>query len=297
MHGQLHVEGLYIKDSKGEDVVLRGVSMGWHNWWPQYYNADVIAWLATDWKAGVVRAAMGVDPKKAYIQNPEKALKLVDAVVDAAIAQNIYVIIDWHSHSLKLNEAKGFFERMAQKYGSYPNIIYEIYNEPVYDSWEDVKNYSIEVIKAIRKYDSKNIILIGSPHWSQDVDIAADNPITGYDNIMYTVHFYANTHKEDLRKRCDYALQKGLPLFVSEYGESDASGNGAINYKELDLWYQWMDTNKISGAKWMIADKKETTAALKPHASSKGAWSESDLSETGIAIRKLLREKAAKEGW
>ncbi len=295
--GQLHVDGVFIKGSNDEDVMLRGVSLGWHNWWPQYYNADVINWLANDWKAEVVRAAIGVDPKRAYIKCPKRALRLASQVIDAAIRNNIYVIIDWHSHSLKQEEAKSFFSLMAQKYGAYPNVIYEIYNEPVNDTWEEVKNYSIEVIKTIRQYDPDNIILVGSPHWSQDVQIAADDPITGFDNIMYTAHFYADTHKEWLRERCNYALKKGIPIFISEYGESNASGDGTINFEELEKWYNWMDTNKISGVKWMIADKKETTAALVPHASSKGGWSESELTETGRLIRILLREKAAKSGW
>lgn len=296
-YGQLHVDGVLIKNNSDKEVILNGVSLGWHNWWPQYYNTDAISWLVNDWKTEIVRVAIGIDPKGAYITNPKKALKLADRAIDAAIQNNIYVVIDWHSHTLKLEEAKGFFTRMAQKYANYPNIIYEIYNEPVNDSWTDVKNYSIELIKTIRKYDPDNIILVGSPHWCQDIQIVADDPIIGFDNIMYTVHFYAASHKEWLRERCNYALLKGIPIFISEYGECDASGGGAIDYKELDAWYIWMNTNKISSIKWMISDKVETSAALVPKASSKGGWTESQLTESGKAIRTLLRNKATKNGW
>lgn len=40
---------------------------------------------------------------------------------------------------------------MAQKYGKYPHIIYEIYNEPMEDSWESVKEYAADIISEIRK--------------------------------------------------------------------------------------------------------------------------------------------------
>ncbi|MDR2145724.1 MAG: glycoside hydrolase family 5 protein, partial [Tannerella sp.] len=235
--GFLSVEGLSLVNEKGQPVILRGVSFGWHNWWPRFYNANTVAWLKEDWKADVVRAAMGVGPEDDYIKNPEHTLKLLYTVVDAAIENDMYVIVDWHSHRIHLEEAKDFFKQVAGKYKDYPNIIYEIFNEPVRDSWDDVKAYSEEVIKTIREIDGKNIILVGSPHWDQDIDIAAADPIKGYDNLMYSLHFYAATHKQYLRDKANVALQKGLPLFVSEYGGMEASGNGPI---DKESWQEWL---------------------------------------------------------
>jgi endoglucanase len=181
---------------------------------------------------------------------------------------------------------------MAEKYGRYPNVIYEIFNEPVRDSWHDVKAYSVEIINAIREKDSDNIILVGSPHWCQDLHIAADDPIKDFDNLMYSVHFYAATHKQSLRDRCNYALGKGIPLFVSESAGMEASGNGNIDYNEWNSWIDWMKTNKISWVSWSIADKNETCSMVNPSASSEGNWKENDLKESGIKTRELLRKLA-----
>jgi endoglucanase len=177
---------------------------------------------------------------------------------------------------------------MARTYGDKPNIIYEIFNEPDQETWPEIKAYSIAVIKEIRAIDPDNIILVGSGHWDQDVHIVADDPITGYDNLMYSLHFYAATHKQWLRDRADYALQKGLPLFVSESAGMKADGDGDLDYQEWKQWFEWMETNKISWVIWSIADKNESSAMLLPRASSDGGWQADDMKESGIKTRELI---------
>lgn len=294
-NGQLKVKGKYLLNEKNEQVVLRGVSYGWHNWWPRFYNEESVKWLADDFNCTVVRAAMGVGPRGSYLDRKEWSIEKIEAVIEGAIENGIYVIIDWHSHTLFEKEAVEFFSEMAEKYGKYPHVIYEIFNEPVKDSWADVKNYSIEVIKAIRVFDPDNIILVGSPHWDQDVHIVADHPITGFDNIMYTLHFYAATHKKELRKRGDYALKKGIPLFVSEYGGMKANGNEAIDYESWKQWTDWMEENQISWVCWSIADKDETCSMLKKSAADTGNWQDSDLKEWGLKTRELIRKYNSQE--
>lgn len=291
-HGQLSVKGRYLVDQKGENIVLRGVSFGWHNWWPRFYTPETVSWLSRDWGCTVVRAAMGVGPRDSYLDKPEWSVELVESVVQGAINSGIYVIIDWHSHEIHQDAAKHFFAEMARKYGSSPNVIYEIFNEPVKDSWTDVKNYSIEVIKAIREHDPDNIILIGNPHWDQDIHLVADDPITGFDNLMYTVHFYAATHGKSLRDRSEYALEKGIPIFVSESAGMEASGDGPIDYNAWNTWIDWMEKNQISWVTWSIADKDETCSMLKKSAASQGKWKENDLKESGIKTRERLRKFA-----
>jgi endoglucanase len=288
-HGNLSVEGTRLVDQHGKTTILRGVSYGWHNWWPRFYNKETVKWLSDDWGCTVVRAAMGVGPEKSYLDSPDWSKGLIEAVVNGAIENDVYVIIDFHSHGLQLEAAKTFFAEMAKKYGKYPNIIYEIFNEPVNDSWEVIKSYSVDVIKVIREYDSDNIILVGSPHWDQDVHIVADNPIEGYNNIMYTLHFYAATHGQSLRDRGNYALEKGIPLFVSECAGMSANGDGPINYDAWQTWIDWMQNNNISMVFWSIADKNETCSMLTKSASSDGNWTEADLKESGIKTRELLR--------
>lgn len=289
-HGDLSVEGTKIIDKNGSIIALKGVSYGWHNWWPRFYNKETVKWLYKDWKCDLVRAAMGVEPEKGYLKQPEWSIEKMEAVIEGAIENDIYVIIDWHSHGLHLEGALLFFEEMAKKYGKYSHVIYEIYNEPVRQSWEEVKAYSIDVIKKIREYDPDNIILVGSPHWDQDIHLVADDPIEGFDNLMYTLHFYAATHGQFLFDRGDYALEKGIPLFVSECAGMSANGNGPIDYEAWNRWIDWMNENQIGWVCWSVSDKNETCSMLKESADSEGNWKESDLKESGIATRRLLRK-------
>ena len=293
-HGKLQVKGTQLCDEKGHPVMLRGMSFGWHNFWPRFYNKGAVAWLAQDWKCNVVRAAMGIEPKSGYQSDPEGSVKKVKAVIDGALEQGIYVIIDWHSHNINLEEAKTFFAQMAAEYGQHPNIIYEVFNEPDYESWDEVKAYSKEVIDVIRKFDKDNIILVGSPHWDQDIHLPAADPLKGYDNLMYTMHYYAATHKQELRNRCDEALKKGLPLFISESAGMEATGNGPLNETEWMAWIDWAEKNKVSWVTWSVSDKDETCSVLLPTAASEGGWTEKDLKESGIKTRNLLRKYNSK---
>lgn len=288
-HGQLKVEGTQLKDAHGNPVVLRGMSFGWHNWWPRFYNAGTVEWLYKDWKCNVVRAAMGVEPRGSYMQRPDWSKEKIKAVVDEAIRQNIYVIIDWHSHGIQLEQAKKFFAEMASTYGKNPHVIYEIVNEPDYESWDEVKKYAIEIISTIRAIDADNIILVGSPHWDQDIHLVADDPIKGYSNIMYTLHYYAASHGQPLRERAGYALQKGIPLFISESAGMQSSGNGSLNMQEWNKWIEWSEKNKISWITWSISDKDETCSVLLPEAPSDGKWKDTDLKESGKRTRELIR--------
>jgi endoglucanase len=290
IHGELKVAGSKLVDKNGKPVVLRGVSFGWHNWWPRFYNAKTVKWLHDDWKCTVIRAAMGIEPDKGYIKDSSGSVANVKAVVDAAIKEGIYVIIDWHSHNIKLNEAKTFFAMMAKQYGKYPNVIYEIFNEPDHETWPEVKAYSEEVIKTIRAIDPDNIILVGSPGWDQDIHLPAADPIKGYSNLMYTVHFYAATHKQWLRDKTDEAIKKGLAIFISESAGMEASGNGPLNNEEWQKWIDWMEANQLSWITWSISDKDETCSVLKASAASDGNWKESDLKESGIKTREYLRK-------
>lgn len=288
-HGALHVNKLQLTDAHNNPVVLRGMSYGWHCFWPRFYNAGSVAWLVKDWKVNVVRAAMGIEPgENSYMKRPEWSVEKIKAVVDEAIKQNIYVIIDWHSHNINLKEAKAFFTQMATQYGNNPHIIYEIFNEPDEESWADVKAYSVELIKTIRAIDPDNIILVGSPHWDQDVHIAADDPITGFDNIMYTLHFYAATHHQYLRDRGSYALSKGLPLFISESAGMEATGNGPLNENEWQLWIDWAEANKISWITWSVSDKDETCSVLLPTAADNGNWNDVQLKASGLKTKAHL---------
>lgn len=295
VHGKLKVVGTQLMDEHGNAVVLRGMSFGWSNFHPRFYSAGVVNWLHKDWDCSVVRASMAVELTGGYIEKPEESKALVKAVADAAIKEGIYVIIDFHSHNIRLQEAKAFFTEMATRYSKYPNVIYEIFNEPDYETWPEVKAYSTEVITTIRAIDHDNIILVGSPNWDQYVNLPAADPITGFSNLMYTMHFYADTHKQELRDRTDAALQKGLPIFISECAGMSASGDGPLNMEEWNKWITWAEANKLSWVTWSVSDKNETCSVLQTTASSDGKWRDADLKESGIKTRALLRKYNGKQ--
>lgn len=290
LHGQLSVAGTVLVDKNQQPIALHGLSLGWHNWWPRFYTAGVVNELYTDWNCSVIRAAMGVEPENGYIKDPQASMQKIKTVVDAAIKEGIYVIIDWHSHNVNLAEAKVFFKEMAIQYGKYPNIIYELFNEPDKESWQEVKDYAIEVITTIRAIDKKNIILVGSPHWDQDIHLPAADPISGFDNLMYTVHFYAGTHKQWLRDRTDAAINKGLPVFISESAGTEATGDGPIDKVEWKKWIDWMDKRGLSWITWSISDKNESSGVVKPTAGSDGKWLLQDLKESGVLTREYFRK-------
>ncbi|QSB28350.1 glycoside hydrolase family 5 protein [Flavobacterium sp. CLA17] len=290
-HGQLSVAGTQLVDKSNQPVVLRGMSFGWHSMWPRFYNEKAVKWLQKDFNCNVVRAAMGIElGEMSYMKEPQFSKDKIEAVIKGAIKADIYVIVDWHSHNINLEEAKAFFAEISKKYSKYPNIIYEIFNEPDYESWAEVKAYSEEVIKVIRENDPNNIILVGSPHWDQDVDLAAADPILGVTNIMYTMHFYAATHGKNLRDKTDEAINKGLPVFISESAGMEASGDGPLDLKAWQEYIDWMEAKKLSWITWSVSDKDETCSVLKKSAKSEGKWKIEDLKESGIRAREYLRK-------
>jgi endoglucanase len=289
-HGFLHVQGTQLVDEHNKAVVLRGMSFGWSCFHPRFYTAGAVETLAKDWHCTVIRAALGVEPEHGYKQDSATQIQLIRNVIEACIKQDIYVIIDWHSHNINLKEANAFFKTMATDYSKYPNIIYELYNEPNYETWDSVKLYEQSVISTIRSIDKKNLILAGCPHWDQDIHLVAASPLTNVSNVMYTMHFYAGTHKQYLRDRCDSALSKGIPIFISESAGMSASGDGPIDDAEWQRWIDWCEQRKISWVTWSVSDKDETCSVLQKSASSNGGWKDEDLKESGIKVREMLRK-------
>jgi endoglucanase len=324
-YGWLAVDGnRLISKNTGKPVQLRGMSLFWSIAGPTegcgFYNSEVVNTLANDWKANVVRAAMGVDEKWGTNDNlgyrvgnktcggkPNDAL--VDTVVKAAINNGIYAIIDYHTHVAHKypDVAKEFFQNMANKYKNYPNVLYEIYNEPRPSdggNWTAVKSYAETIIDAIRAIDTTNVIIVGTPMWCQDVDVATANPITGEkrNNLVYSLHFYSSTHKDTLRMKAEKAMNiNGKALFVSESGITNAQANPPEDTVETNRWLTFLDTNKVSWVNWSISTKErndtgpEKTSALVKNASTTGGWTTDKLTVSGNYIRNKLREAAQRE--
>ena len=294
-HGQLRVEGNRIVDRSGEPVMLRGMSLFWSQWQGKYYNASAIRWLRDDWNVNVVRAAIAVH-NDGYLKYPEREMKKVEAVIDAAIDLGIYVLVDWHAHQPETAAAGEFFAKIARKYGQHPNLIYETYNEPLREhDWSTViKPYHMSVIQKIRAEDPDNLIVAGTQTWSQDVDKAALDPLP-FPNVAYTLHFYAGTHRQELRDKAEAAMKNGAALFVTEWGTTDANGDGPIFPEETRRWFDFMERHKLSYLNWSIADKREGSAALLPGASTQGGWPARMLTPSGRLVREQLRRMNPKQ--
>lgn len=286
--GKLSVEGTNLTDKDGNIVQLRGMSTHGIGWFPEYVNYESFRTLRDEFGANVVRLAMYTAESSGYCTGGDKnALKnLVENGVSYATDLDMYVIIDWHilsdnNPNTYKTEAVAFFEEMSKKYADNDHVIYEICNEPNGGTgWEDVKSYAEELIKTIRKNDKDAVILVGTPTWCQDVDKAAANPIDA-DNIMYVFHFYAATHKDDLRSRMTAAIDSGLPVFISEFSICDASGNGGLDYDSANKWLAVIDEYQLSYVGWNLSNKNESSSILKPSCSKTSGYTTDDLSDSG----------------
>ncbi len=300
MPGALSVSGTQLADALGNPVQLRGISTHGLAWYPEYVNAECFRQFREEWGMNVVRLAMYTGENGGYCTggNRDELKELVKNGVAYATDCGMYVIIDWHilsdgNPNTYLEEAKAFFGEMAESYGEYTNVLYEICNEPNRGtSWSDVKKYAEQVIEVIREKDEDGIILVGTPNWCQYVEQAAADPVTGYENIMYTLHFYAATHTDGLRDAMVKAVEDGLPVFVSEYGICDASGSGAIDTFQADKWMELLDEYGISSVAWNLSNKSETSAILRSSCGKVNGFAQEDLSDSG----KWLYERMGASG-
>lgn len=312
----LKVVGTQLCHADGTPAVFRGVSFGWHNLWPRFYNQDAVKSLKDSWGVPIFRAAIGADDHAnadnpgchdGYMGETEFAMEKLYAVIDGAIENGCYVIVDWHSHVIHQEEAKEFFRQVATKYKGVPNVIYELFNEPVCQSFEDersyadlgnpeamaafwakLKAYAEDIIATITEIDdSEPLILMGCPSWDQRIDLPAANPVN-YSNIMYTVHFYAATHKQYLRDASAAAIAAGAPVFISECAGCEASGDGPLDLEEWKAWTSWAKDNGVSMMTWSISDKKETCSMFTPDASSEGPWDDAVIKEWGKIVKDWL---------
>ncbi len=309
-NGALAVQGTKLVSKKtGQPVQLRGVSTHGINWdvgYP-YISKAAFKTLRDDYKVSAIRLAMYTTEYYGYCDKGsawesqstvQSTLKQrIDTGVQAATDLGMYVIIDWHilndqTPKKYQSEAKKFFKEMSAKYAGYDNVIYEICNEPNGGtSWSDIKSYANTVIPVIRANDSDAVIIVGTPTWSQDVDVASKSPLQ-YDNLMYTLHFYSATHRDSYREKLKTALNNGLPVMVTEYGVSEASGNGAMDTAEAKKWLDLLDQHQISYFAWSLSNKAETASLLKAGTSKKSGWSSSQLSPAGKWIFSQYKKRA-----
>lgn len=297
-HGALKVDGVNLVDQNGDPIQLYGMSTHGIAWFPQFVSRDSFQTLRDDWNTNCVRLAMYTHEYNGYCSGGDQDYlkSLVRTGVDAATELGMYVIIDWHilqeqDPNVYKQQSLDFFKEMSETYADHTNVLYEICNEPNgYASWDSVKSYAEEVIPVIRANDPDAVIIVGTPTWSQDIDKAQANPLDE-ENILYALHFYAGTHKDVLWNRLDSCVQNGLPVFVSEFGMCDASGNGANDFNSTKSWFDVIEKYNISFCCWNLANKDESSSVFKPSCTKVSDWTEDDLSESGKWIRDYFRSK------
>jgi endoglucanase len=299
-YGALTVDGNRIKNSaKSMEVQLKGPSLFWADGTGlNFYNRTAMDWFVDTLDIAVIRYAMHVQYMKSdgsatdagagqgYLSsesNKTMHLELIDAMVQLAIRNDIYIIIDWHSHRAQNEQAAAveFFRNMATKYMGVPNVIFEIYNEPPSSvSWSSISGYMAAVVQAIRNTGNNNLILVGSPSWSSNPNEAANGGLHRSNaNIAYTMHFYAGTHTMTNGTTCTAtqcsnsmtALNGGAAVFVSEWGTTSADGGGNPNATSTNNWTAWMDANKVSSCNWSASNLSETSSMFNANASASAA--------------------------
>ena len=295
-HGALHVENGKLTDENCNSVQVYGMSTHGISWFPQYINYDSLRTLRDDWNTNCIRLAMYTAEYGGYCAggDKEQLKQLVKDGVSYATELGMYVIVDWHISSdcdpnQNKDEAIAFFREMAEVFADNDNVLYEICNEPNGGtSWDSIKSYAEEVIPVIRAQKPDAVILVGTPTWSQEIDKAAASPLDD-SNVMYTLHFYAGTHKDDLRNRLETCVQNGLPVFVSEFGMCDASGNGANDFVSTTKCLDLLNKYQISFCCWNLANKDESSSVFKASSTALSDWTDDDFNESGRWIRDYFR--------
>lgn len=293
VNGRLHVEGTQLVDQSGRPVQLRGVSTHGLSWYPEYISENLFRRIAAEWNCNMIRIAMySVDYCNEKLH--EDNLDLMRKGIEAAIAADVYVLVDWHiledyNPNMNKEAAKGFFAMIAEDYAQYPNLIFEICNEPNGNTfWSEVADYANEVIPVIRSYIPDAVIVVGTTEYDRNLGDPLLRPLE-FDNIMYVLHFYCATHHEGLLGELSSALKEGLPVFISECGICEASGDGEIDFESAAIWFSFLNDNKLSYAVWSLSNKEESSAFFTRQFDPEGELKDEYITESGKWVRSLIR--------
>ena len=301
-HGALHVDGLQVKDKYNQPFTLRGASTHGMHWGDgeTFLNKTAFQNLRDEWGVNMVRLVSYVT-QGGYTQGSKDKLdKHIQKGVSDLTDLGMYAIIDWHVHAENPNDKKSeaiqFFDTYSKMYKDQSNIIYEICNEPTGTPWNQIRPYAVDVVNTIRANDPDAIIVVGTNTWSQDVDEVATNGGKLDDpNVMYTIHFYSGSHGESLREKVRTALKAGTPVFCTEFGVCDASGNGGFDLEEADRWIDFFEENGISYCCWSLSKKNESASMLSPECNKVNGFTNADLGATGAWLINTYRSRGGEK--
>ncbi|MBR6090392.1 MAG: cellulase family glycosylhydrolase, partial [Anaerolineaceae bacterium] len=289
---QLHVEAGKLADPSGEPVQLRGVSTHGLTWFPDFVSAELFRQLSEDWGVSLIRLAMYSDIYTGGEQ--EESLKLMRKGIDAAVGSGLYVLVDWHiledgDPNQNIDTAIDFFGQISAEYAGVPNLLYEICNEPNgTTNWGNILEYSSRVIPVIRANSPEAVVIVGTPDYDQNLSSGILRPVP-FDNVMYALHFYSGTHYEDLFDELIMSVNAGLPVFITECGLSESSGDGKLDFGSAADWFQYLNENRISYAVWSFSNKSESSALLEPDYDPDRPITDEDLTPAGFWVREAIR--------
>lgn len=299
--GQLCVREGKLCAASGAPVMLRGISLNGLITSESFLNETLFRELARDDGVNLIRLAMytyGMGTIGYCTKGDKDRHKAdIDLGVKLAKASDMYVIIDWHILSdgdpnTYVEEAKTFFAEMAERYADCPNVLYEICNEPNGVDWPAVKVYAEQVIPVIREKAPEAVILVGNPDWSKDLDSVAADPLA-YDNLLYSLHFYAATHGQKYRDLTERVSRAGLPVFVTEFGVTAASGGLPRDLESADTWIELLEREHISYCMWALSKAPEACSAIRFSAEGYSSFAREDYTETGLWFLDTLAKHGA----
>lgn len=295
-HGKLSVDGPDLVDQNGNKFQLYGLSTHGLQWFNRYVNFESFYNIQKEFGINVIRLSLYPDEggySDCDQQYKDFLFNVVCTGIEACIELDMYVILDWHMLGSNLHKADALdvFQRISEKYKEHDNIIYEIMNEP-YGSitWNDCKQYAIEAIQTIRANQPDAVVLVGSPKYSTDLASIYSNPLSMFRNIMYTYHFYAASHRSQYNTVESY-YNKGLPIFISEHGGMQATGDGPMNYTSVGNWYSTLDRLNISYVAWNISNSKGSASILISGIDGQ-TFADDTLKEWGKYYKTVTRTKA-----
>ena len=302
-NGTLHVTGTKLMNEYNQEVRLVGASGGTITYDPIERNQESIHTLKL-WGANVFRYFVNANvswmQNDSYVNAREKNINDVKAVINNAIANDMYIVISWSgvdSNGLNYaSYAQDLFTTLAQEYKDVPNVIYEIWNEPTEsNTWNQVKQYANQLIPPIREIDSDAIILVGNPSMDHNLSVVVNDPLN-YENIMYTHHLYINELKRDRLTDVENALSAGIPVFVSEWGMQTT---GRTNHRDLveplaNIYVQFLDKYNLSNIMFFYGTEQNEGSAQYSIV-KRGKWKESLplslLKDNGKYMRKTINAK------
>ncbi len=300
--GRLRVENGKLCSEKGEPVMLRGVSLNGLITSESFLNEELFSELSNDdgvnlFRLPVYTYGVGI---VGYCTKGDKARHREDIAKGVALAteHDMYVLIDWHILSdgdpnTYLDDAKAFFAEVAETYRDHGSVLYEICNEPNGVDWKTVKSYAEQIIPIIREKDPDSVIIVGNPDWSKDLKSVAADPLA-FGNIMYSLHFYAASHGQEYRDITEQLSGEGLPVFVTEFGVTAASGGHPRDLESADLWIDLLEREHISYCMWAFSKANEACSAIRFNVPKYSGFTKEDYTETGLWLLETLQKHNSK---